>query len=95
MPLPFKRWENAKEFGAKLVFAEHRFYGASKPFPEDTDKCLNFLTTEQAMADFAELIDYVRRPPPTKHTHTHHNTTTTTTTNITPPPTHCNGPPRR
>ena len=38
------------------------------------------------------------RPPPSAHqthTHTHHNTTTNTNTNITPPPTHCNGPPRR
>jgi lysosomal Pro-X carboxypeptidase len=53
-------WENAEEFGAALVFAEHRFYGESKPFPDGTDKCLNWLTTEQAMADFAELIDHLK-----------------------------------
>jgi lysosomal Pro-X carboxypeptidase len=53
-------WENAAEFGAMLIFAEHRFYGESKPFPEGTDKCLDWLTTEQAMADFAQLIDHFR-----------------------------------
>lgn len=53
-------WENAEEFGAMLVFAEHRFYGESKPFPEGTDRCLDWLTTEQAMADFAQLIDHLK-----------------------------------
>lgn len=53
-------WESAEEFGALLVFAEHRYYGQSMPFPPKTAGCMNFLTTEQAMADFAYLIDYLR-----------------------------------
>lgn len=53
-------WENAQEFGALLVFAEHRYYGDSLPFNDGTANCLNFLTTEQAMADFAYLIDHIR-----------------------------------
>ena len=55
-------WENAEDFGALLVFAEHRFYGASKPFPDGTAGCMNWLTSEQAMADFATLIDKLREP---------------------------------
>lgn len=53
-------WESAEEFGAALVFAEHRFYGESLPFPAGTPNCLGWLTTEQAMADFATLISYFK-----------------------------------
>jgi lysosomal Pro-X carboxypeptidase len=55
-------WESAEAFGALLVFGEHRYYGDSMPIPPNTPGCMNFLTTEQAMADFALLIDYVKSP---------------------------------
>lgn len=54
-------WESAQEFGALLVFAEHRYYGKSMPFKDGTDGCMNWLTSEQAMADFAYLIDSIRQ----------------------------------
>ena len=39
-----------------MVFAEHRYYGVSKPFKKTLKKHMQFLTSEQAMADYAELI---------------------------------------
>jgi lysosomal Pro-X carboxypeptidase len=45
-------WESADQFGALLVFGEHRYYGKSMPFPPNTNGCMNYLTTEQAMADY-------------------------------------------
>lgn len=53
-------WESAEEFGALLVFGEHRYYGESLPYKPHTPGCMSFLTTEQAMADFAYLIDHLR-----------------------------------
>ena len=53
-------WENAAEFGALLVFAEHRFFGESMPCPGGFTQCGDYLSTEQAMADYAKLISYVK-----------------------------------
>jgi len=49
-------WENAEEFGAALVWVEHRYYGDSKPFGENLMKYLQYLTMEQALADYASFI---------------------------------------
>ena len=51
----------AEQFGAKVIFAEHRYYGESMPFGDATfDKeNLKYLTVEQAMMDYVEFIlDY-------------------------------------
>lgn len=56
-------WDIAPEYGAAVVFAEHRFYGKTKPFGNDsfsTIKNLGYLSSEQALADFAELITYLK-----------------------------------
>jgi len=58
-------WEQAQELNALLVFAEHRYYGTSLPYSQediidDTLK-LQFLTTDQALADYATLIDYLQK----------------------------------
>ncbi|XP_075858470.1 lysosomal Pro-X carboxypeptidase isoform X2 [Microcebus murinus] len=60
-------WDVAKELKAMLVFAEHRYYGESLPFGHSSYKDsrhLNFLTSEQALADFAELIKHLKRTIP-------------------------------
>ncbi|XP_010518734.1 PREDICTED: lysosomal Pro-X carboxypeptidase [Tarenaya hassleriana] len=59
-------WEIAPKFGALLVFPEHRYYGESMPFGgrEEAYKnasTLSYLTTEQALADFAVFITDLKR----------------------------------
>eukprot|EP00752_Nemacystus_decipiens_P003737 g3443.t1 len=53
-------WENAADFKALLVFAEHRFYGESLPFGAP-DKRREFLSTSQALADYAVLITTLKQ----------------------------------
>ncbi|KAK7097322.1 lysosomal Pro-X carboxypeptidase-like isoform X1 [Littorina saxatilis] len=60
-------WDTAPEFKALLVFAEHRYYGESLPYGKDSyanNTMLNYLTAEQAMADFAELIKFIKQTVP-------------------------------
>ncbi|XP_040381558.1 lysosomal Pro-X carboxypeptidase isoform X2 [Oryza brachyantha] len=54
----------APRFGAMLVFIEHRFYGESKPFGNDSNSSaekLGYLTSTQALADFAVLITSLKQ----------------------------------
>lgn len=60
-------WENAENLHAMLIFAEHRFYGQSFPYPVDYSdvspnalKTLGYLSSEQALADYARLIYSIR-----------------------------------
>lgn len=63
-------WENsgfmhttlAEEFGALVVFGEHRYYGESKPYGDATfeRQHLNMLTVEQAMLDYVDLIKMIK-----------------------------------
>jgi len=60
-------WDIAPQFNAMLVFAEHRYYGTSLPFGADSYKnssTLNFLTSEQALADFVVLIRNLKQTIP-------------------------------
>ncbi|OIV93927.1 hypothetical protein TanjilG_05630 [Lupinus angustifolius] len=58
-------WEIAPMFKAMLVFPEHRYYGESVPFGSKDEayknaSTLSYLTSEQALADFAVLITYLK-----------------------------------
>ncbi|KAG2433173.1 hypothetical protein HYH02_012716 [Chlamydomonas schloesseri] len=62
-------WESAADFGAMLVFAEHRYYGESVPYGKAVKKHMGYLSAEQAMADYAQLImelkEQYQMPPST------------------------------
>lgn len=52
------------EWNALIVFGEMRYYGKSMPFPDWHDHKGQYLTTEQALADYAALILHLKRTLP-------------------------------
>jgi len=57
-------FDQAEAFKATIIFPEHRYYGVSWPFGEQsfTNENLKYLTVEQAIADFVLVIeDYKER----------------------------------
>jgi hypothetical protein len=53
-------YELAKEHNALLLDVEHRFYGRSVPTQDVSTESLRYLTSEQALADLARIIQFVK-----------------------------------
>ena len=57
-------WDIAPMFNAMLVFAEHRYYGESLPYGNQSitpnPNFNGFLTSEQALADYAFLLTSIK-----------------------------------
>ncbi|XP_049875985.1 lysosomal Pro-X carboxypeptidase [Pectinophora gossypiella] len=55
-------WDIAEEFRAKIVFAEHRYYGGSMPFGNQSldNNHVGYLSAAQALADYADLITFLQ-----------------------------------
>ena len=52
----------AEKFGAMTIWGEHRYFGTSMPFGDDSFKRDNlaYLTVEQAMNDYVDLIKEIK-----------------------------------
>lgn len=57
--IPLTDW--AKKYGAMLYLVEHRFYGKSQPTTDMSFKNLQYLTSEQALADLATFIRQINK----------------------------------
>ena len=57
-------FDNAPEFGALVVFCEHRYYGKTLPFQTVNQtfarENIGYLSIEQALADYAMLIPQIK-----------------------------------
>jgi len=54
-------YDLAQKHGALMVNVEHRFYGESMPTTDRSTKNLNVLTSDQALADLANIITYIKK----------------------------------
>ena len=50
-------WELAPEFGAQVIFVEHRYEGQSLPSPS-IQNCLSYSSSKQAIEDYAHFLEY-------------------------------------
>ena len=53
--------KSGKQFNAFLATLEHRYYGESQPFNDTSVEQLKYLSTEQALADTADFIQYLTK----------------------------------
>lgn len=53
--------EMARKFGADLFGLEHRYYGKSHPRPDSRVENLQWLTSEQALADLGRFVAHLKK----------------------------------
>jgi poly(3-hydroxybutyrate) depolymerase len=53
-------WDLAKEHNALLMNVEHRFYGQSYPTKDMSTENLQYLSSQQGLADLARIITQVK-----------------------------------
>ena len=56
-------WDLAPQLKGTVIFAEHRYYGESMPYGDESYKSrknLAYFTADQAMADYAMLIRHIK-----------------------------------
>jgi lysosomal Pro-X carboxypeptidase len=54
-------WDLAAKEHALVVFAEHRYFGESIPDVNGMEQCMSYLSSEEALADYASLSNRMRR----------------------------------
>lgn len=54
-------WDLAPEHSALVIFAEHRYFGESVPQLDGVTNCMSYLSSEEALADYATLVNHIRR----------------------------------
>jgi len=54
-------WDLAAEFDALIVFAEHRYFGESIPDIKGMPNCLSYLSSQEALADYATIVNVMKR----------------------------------
>ena len=59
-------FEIGKEFNAKFMVLEHRFYGDSQPTTDWSTRSLALLSYQQALADVAVFVDKMKTTPDQK-----------------------------
>lgn len=72
-------WEQARHFGAQVVFVEHRYEGLSVGDEPPNNNCMAYASSIQALADYARLIQHIvfsAAPPVWKASSTSSTTTT-------------------
>lgn len=57
-------YDLAEELNGSLFYTEHRYYGRSHPTPNTSTENLQFLSVNQALADLAVFITYIKSSSP-------------------------------